>query len=252
MNYADLLKQYIKNSRYKLDEISEFLQEKGLSATKEYLSRLQNGKTSPASDELNRAIAEITGGDPKELITAAYLEKAPEEAKGKIKIVPSVNEPPSIYDITNKSQNFIQQALNNMRKEDSKNDIEIDFVKIPILGEIKAGYNSIAEQNIIGYEATAKENVMDGQYFYLMVKGDSMIEEGIMEGCRVLVRHQGYVEDGKIGVVLVNGDEATLKRVFYQDNKVILQASNRKIPPRIVKVEDVRIQGQVVKVEFDV
>lgn len=81
MNYADLLKTYIKQSRYTLEEISELLLKKGLSASREHLSRLQNGKTPPASEELNRAIAEITGGDPEALIVAAYKEKAPPEVR---------------------------------------------------------------------------------------------------------------------------------------------------------------------------
>ncbi|QRG68559.1 hypothetical protein [Brevibacillus choshinensis] len=81
MNYADLLKSYIKKSRYTLEEISELLVKKGLSATREHLSRLQNGKSQPASDELNRALAEITGGDINQLLWAAYVEKAPPEIK---------------------------------------------------------------------------------------------------------------------------------------------------------------------------
>lgn len=81
MDYADLLKLYIEQSRYTLDELSELLNKKHVSASKQYLSKLQNGRTPPASDELNRAIAEITGGDAEALVTAAYTEKAPEEIK---------------------------------------------------------------------------------------------------------------------------------------------------------------------------
>jgi len=81
MHYAELLKDYIKKSGYTLDEISEKLQDKGLTATKQYLSRLQNGKNPPASEELNKALAEVTGGSPDTLIMIGYLEKAPEPVK---------------------------------------------------------------------------------------------------------------------------------------------------------------------------
>lgn len=129
-----------------------------------------------------------------------------------------------------------------------------DFVYIPVLGRIKAGYNLIAEQNIIGYSPVPKNEVKDGEYFFLEVTGDSMIEERIREGSRVLVRKQNYVDNGKIAVVLVNGDEATLKRVYYQNDgkTVILQAANSRIPPVVMPADEARIQGQVVKVEFDV
>jgi len=128
----------------------------------------------------------------------------------------------------------------------------VEMIKVPIYGEIRAGYNSLAQQEILGYEIIAKKAVSDGEYFYLIVKGDSMIDEGIREGMRVLVRKQRNCEHGKIGVIIVNGDEGTLKRVFYEGDNVILQAANREIPPRIIPIFDVLIQGQVTKVEFDV
>ncbi|WP_441959925.1 S24 family peptidase [Paenibacillus sp. TAF43_2] len=128
----------------------------------------------------------------------------------------------------------------------------VELVQIPIYGDIRAGYDSLAEQRIIGYEVVSKDTVKDGEYFYLIVKGDSMIDEGIHEGMRVLVKSQSHCEHGKIGVVIVNGDEGTLKRVYYEGDTVVLQAANRDIPPRILPIFEVRIQGQVKKVEFDV
>jgi SOS-response transcriptional repressor LexA len=82
INYSNLIKSYISKSGYKLDELSELLNEQGISATKEYLSRLQNGKRPPASDDLNIALAKLTGNDPNEIIISAYIEKAPENIKG--------------------------------------------------------------------------------------------------------------------------------------------------------------------------
>lgn len=86
MGYAEMLKDYIHQSKFTLEELSLELEKKGLSATKQYLSRLQNGKNPPASDTLNRAIAEVTGGDAEKLIMAAYLEKAPDFVKQKIQM----------------------------------------------------------------------------------------------------------------------------------------------------------------------
>jgi repressor LexA len=122
-----------------------------------------------------------------------------------------------------------------------------DLVKIPILGTVKAGYDLLAHENIIGYSYASKSELGSSEYFYLRVSGDSMINMDIKEGYEILVRRQNYVEEGKVAVVLVNGDEATLKRVFYQDDKVVLQAENSKIPPRVYDPDEIRILGLVIE-----
>ena len=109
MNYSDLLKKYIKDSRLTLDEISEKLNSYNLSASKQYLSKLQNDKLPPASESLNRAIAEITGGDPEELIVAAYLEKAPEEVKKRI----NVEEQPKESNHTETTDEELEKLLDH-------------------------------------------------------------------------------------------------------------------------------------------
>lgn len=81
--YSELLTSYIKDSGLSLGEISKkMLDEKGVRIDRSYISMLRNNKTkNPASDEINRALAEITGGDPDKLVYAAYIEKAPKELK---------------------------------------------------------------------------------------------------------------------------------------------------------------------------
>ncbi|MCA0754879.1 helix-turn-helix domain-containing protein [Paenibacillus sp. N4] len=169
-------------------------------------------------------------------------------------IVPPAEVLAKIASILNTSTDYLLGQTNDPQMPDQiiMKRKTVELVEIPIYGEIRAGYNSLAEQRIIGYEAVSKDTVKDGDYFYLIVKGDSMKEEGILEGMRVLVKSQRHCEHGKIGVVIVNGDEGTLKRVFYEGDTIVLQASNRDIPPRILPIYDVRIQGQVKKVEFDV
>lgn len=75
MKYSDVLKNYLKKSGLTLDQISEKLKEYNLSATPHYLSRLQNGRVPPASDELNRALAEITEGELNKLVIAAQMDR---------------------------------------------------------------------------------------------------------------------------------------------------------------------------------
>lgn len=136
---------------------------------------------------------------------------------------------------------------------------EDSLIKIPILGSIKAGEPILAEQNIIGYEYAEKGGYAMDKCFYLKVKGDSMNKSRIEDGDLVLVRPQNYVEDGDIAVVLVNGFEATLKKVYYADNGIILQpdSTNPKHKPIILNgnenlSSDVKILGKVIhaKIKF--
>lgn len=123
---------------------------------------------------------------------------------------------------------------------------------IPILGVIRAGEPIYADENIIGYEDVPVNDVKNGEYFFLIVKGDSMIGSRIYPGDKVLVRRQDYVENNDIAVVIVNGDEATLKRVKYIEEAIILYPDNPKYDPMIFKAEEVRIIGKVKKVVFEV
>lgn len=81
MSYAELLKSYIEQSKMTLDEISKKISELGLTASKQYLSKLQNGKTPPASEKLNNALAEILDGDAMMLELWAYIDKSPDAVK---------------------------------------------------------------------------------------------------------------------------------------------------------------------------
>ena len=123
-------------------------------------------------------------------------------------------------------------------------------VKIPVLGEIRAGLPLLAQQNVIGWEEAPADEVRDGSYFFLRVVGDSMIEAHILDGARVLVRMQPEVEPGDIAVVLINEDEATIKRVRMLDSQVLLYPANSRYQPTIHPVQQVKILGKVVKSEI--
>jgi transcriptional regulator with XRE-family HTH domain len=81
MRYHEILQNAIKTSRYTLLEISNQASKHGLSATREYLSRLQNGKVPPASKKLNIFLAELLGVDDQALLIAAHKEQMPEEVR---------------------------------------------------------------------------------------------------------------------------------------------------------------------------
>lgn len=128
-------------------------------------------------------------------------------------------------------------------------DFDKDMKLIPVIGTIQCGTPVLAEQNIIGYEYVRKQDINGGTYFYLKATGDSMINSNIREGSLVLIRKQEDVENKEIAVVMVNGDEATLKRVHKKGEFIILHADNDKYDPMIYSANEVKIIGKAVEVK---
>ena len=121
-----------------------------------------------------------------------------------------------------------------------------DFPLIAIIGSVKAGYGGIAYEEIIGYETADVKN--PEECFYLLVKGDSM-EPYIHDGDLALVRKQSDVDSGSLAVVIINGDEGTLKKVVKQDGALILQPFNHDYAPQVFygnSINSVHIVGRVI------
>lgn len=128
-----------------------------------------------------------------------------------------------------------------------------DMKRIPILGKIRAGMPIYAAENIEGYTLTDLNG--GAEYFGLRVTGDSMNAARIHEGDIVIVRRQDIVENGQIAVVLIDGQDATLKR-FNRDGDIVTlmpQSTNPKNKALTynLKNSSVKILGLVVRVEFE-
>ncbi len=132
--------------------------------------------------------------------------------------------------------------------------LKYDLVK-PILGVVKAGYNLNAVENIEDYVVVSSMDAKRGHYF-LRVTGDSMIEDKIFPDSLIYVQEVDDVESNTIAVVLINGEEATVKRVIKKDNTLILEAGNPNVKPRYfsaAEIEDlpVKIIGKVLYTKHD-
>jgi len=114
--------------------------------------------------------------------------------------------------------------------------------QIPLLGTIAAGQPILAIEHIEDYFLLDSKIKAD---FCLRIKGDSMINVNIMDKDIVFIKKQCTIENGEIGAILID-DTATLKRFYYTDGKVILQAENPKYKPIIVDKGDVRVLGKLV------
>jgi repressor LexA len=127
------------------------------------------------------------------------------------------------------------------------------FSYMPILGYIRAGEPMYAEQNIIDYAPIPEAQLSEGgEYFGLMVVGDSMNNSAIIEGSYVVVRKQEDVENGEIAVVLVDGENATVKIFHRTDNTVTLapNSSNPEHRPRMIDLSktEFKVIGKVVMI----
>ena len=118
---------------------------------------------------------------------------------------------------------------------------------IPIIGTVKAGYNALAYNEDYGVEYA---NVTrPDEYFYLIVKGDSM-EPRIKDGDLALVHRQNTLNDGDLGVIVYGDNEGTLKRFVRKDNMIILQPFNPEYESLVLtgeELNDVYIAGKVVE-----
>jgi repressor LexA len=116
---------------------------------------------------------------------------------------------------------------------------------VPLVGSVAAGQPILAEENIEEYvDVPAAAGGADGD-FVLRVRGESMIDAGILEGDFVVVRPQDVAVDGEIVVALVGEEsEATVKRFFHEADHVRLQPENTTMEP--IRSKDVRVLGKVV------
>lgn len=127
--------------------------------------------------------------------------------------------------------------------DDDFNLARREIVNVPIVGQIAAGEPIFAEQNIEGYFPMLPEDLPNGNAFMLNVRGDSMVNVGIFDGDRILVREQQTASNGEIVVALVE-DSATVKTFYREDGRYRLQPENDAMEPIIV--DQVEVLGKVV------
>lgn len=129
-------------------------------------------------------------------------------------------------------------------------DVE-EFKKVPVVGSIAAGRPIYAEEYIEGYESVPQNSGID---FCLRVKGNSMINARIFDGDIVYIQKMNDVNDGEIAAVIIDGEEATLKRIFRKSGQVILHAENPTYPDMIFTSsdkKDIKILGRAKYVKFE-
>ncbi|MGH9057887.1 MAG: transcriptional repressor LexA [Acidimicrobiales bacterium] len=119
---------------------------------------------------------------------------------------------------------------------------------VPLLGEVAAGTDVLAQENVEELLPLPEDFTGDGQLFMLKVRGESMIDAGILDGDYVVVRQQPDVVKGDVVVAGIPGGEATVKTYGRRGNKVVLTPANPTMKPMSWNPSEVQIYGKVVTV----
>ncbi len=130
--------------------------------------------------------------------------------------------------------------------DDNFNLTRRELVNVPVVGRVAAGEPILAVENVENYFPIPAEFMPNSQTFMLNVKGESMINAGILDGDQILVQQQSTAENGNIVVALID-DSATVKTFYKEDGYYRLQPENDTMEPIIVK-DDLKILGKVIGV----
>lgn len=123
-----------------------------------------------------------------------------------------------------------------------------EIISLPVVGQVTAGQPILANENIQEYLPMPAQLIKGSDTFLLKVKGESMIDAGILNGDYVVVDKKTTASNSQIIVALINGESATVKRFFKEGSQVRLQPENEFMKPLILDERDVQIVGIVTGV----
>lgn len=123
--------------------------------------------------------------------------------------------------------------------------------EVPVLGIVRGGEPIYADSNYIGMEHVYPDDARHSDCFYLEVVGDSMKNARILPGDLIYVHRQDYLDNGDIGVFVLDNNEATVKRIYYRNGNVVLQPENDEYEPIVLTAADIlsrnfKILGKVL------
>jgi len=119
---------------------------------------------------------------------------------------------------------------------------------IPLVGDVAAGTDVLAQENVEEVLPVATDLTGEGELFMLRVRGDSMIDAGILDGDLVVVRRQETADKGDIVVAGIPGEEATVKHFQPEGDRIILVPANERLSPMDFAADEVTVFGKVVTV----
>lgn len=119
---------------------------------------------------------------------------------------------------------------------------------VPLVGDVAAGVGVLAQEQVEELVPLPADFTGEGELFMLRVRGDSMIDAGILDGDFVVARVQEQASDGDVVVAGIPGEEATIKTFFRRSGEIVLEPSNPRLEPMHFQPDEVRVYGKVVTV----
>lgn len=147
------------------------------------------------------------------------------------------------YHLAKLQKNGLLNKVDDKKRAISLPSCNINSINVPLIGTVTAGTPIFATENFEGYYPLPGDFSSSSDLFMLKVQGDSMINVGIYNGDKIVVKKQENADNGDIVVALID-DSATVKRFFKKDNKIILHPENDAMQDIVLK--DVKILGLVI------
>jgi len=214
--------------------------------------RLKEAGVPPSFDEMKDALDLKSKSGIHRLITAleerGFIRRLPNRARALEVIKLPESSQPSPAGRRPFSPNVIDGDLGRAPKPamTASNDDSPGAAVIPVMGRIAAGTPISAIQENTHSISVSPDMLGAGEHYALEVKGDSMIEAGILDGDTVVIKKSSSADPGDIVVALVDEEEATLKRFRRKGNSIALEAANPAYETRIFGPDRVDVQGKLV------
>lgn len=214
--------------------------------------RLKEAGVPPSFDEMKDALDLKSKSGIHRLITAleerGFIRRLPHRARALevLKLPESIGRSPAMSKASGFSPSVIEGSLGKAPALDRNHADQSRLVTVPVMGRIAAGTPISAIQSHSHTIAVPPSFLSSGEHFALEVRGDSMIEAGILDGDTVLIKKSDSAENGDIIVALIEDEEATLKRLRRKGASIALEAANPAYETRIFRPEQVAVQGKLI------
>ncbi len=202
--------------------------------------KIRSSGISPSYEEMKNSLNLKSKSGIHRLISAleerGFVKRLAHKARA-LEVV-KLPENASANDIFNSfTPSVIKGGLDNTKSKSSK---------VSVLGSIAAGTPVEAIQQEVDQVILPSDLQNNGEYFGLKVKGDSMIEAGINDGDTVIIKKTSLADNGEIAVVLIDNEEATLKRIRKKGKTIALEAANKNYGTKIYAANRIKVQGKLV------
>ena len=212
--------------------------------------RLTESGVPPSFDEMKEALDLRSKSGIHRLITAleerGFIRRLPNRARA----IEVIKLPESVgHGVSPRSRGFVPNVIEGNLGRVRPPSIEDDAsrpIAVPVMGRIAAGTPIEAIQNKSSVLNMPADLLSAGEHFALEVRGDSMIEAGILDGDIALIKKSDGADTGDIVVALIDEEEATLKRFRRRGASIALEPANTAYEVRILPPNRVRIQGKLV------